>query len=133
MVDDMNLRYHLLARFDQEMIALVKKFQILENPKLTLCYVNNFDKILAIERAGLFFLFNFHPLCSFKDYEIPFVPGKYQMIFHSDLHEFGGHDRLKNGQIHFTGIQTTDNKTNHFIRLYLPTRSALVLQSADRT
>jgi 1,4-alpha-glucan branching enzyme len=93
--------------------------------------MNNYDKILVIERAELFFVFNFHPLSSFEDYEIPFSPGKYQMIFHSDLHEFGGQGRLKNGQIHFTATQSTDNKTLHSIRLYLPTRSALVLQSAD--
>jgi 1,4-alpha-glucan branching enzyme len=131
LVDDMNLRYHLLACFDQEMITLVKTFRILESSHITLIYMNNYDKILVIERAELFFVFNFHPLSSFEDYEILFSPGKYQMIFHSDLHEFGGQGRLKNGQIHFTATQSTDNKTLHSIRLYLPTRSALVLQSAD--
>jgi 1,4-alpha-glucan branching enzyme len=132
LVDNMNLRYHLLARFDQEMIALVKKFRIFEHSRLSLCYVHNYDKILVVERGGLIFVFNFHPVSSFKNYEIPFsTPGKYQMIFHSDLQEFGGHGRLNNGQIHFTRMQSIDDKPSHFISLYLPSRTALVLQYVD--
>jgi 1,4-alpha-glucan branching enzyme len=113
------------------MIGLVKAFRLFESPHINLRYEHNHDKVMAIERAGLIFVFNFHPLHSFSDYQIPFTPGKYQMIFHSDLLEFGGHDRLKPGQIHFTQMQSANNGTAHFISLYLPSRTALVLQSVD--
>ncbi|MCX5881712.1 MAG: alpha amylase C-terminal domain-containing protein [Deltaproteobacteria bacterium] len=131
LVDNPKLRYHFLARFDQEMITLVKAFRLFESPRIQLLYEHNHDEVIAIERAGLFFLFNFHPTISFSDYQIPFSPGKYEMIFHSDLFEFGGHERLKSGQIHFTRMHAANNETSHFISLYLPSRTALVLQSID--
>ncbi len=131
LVDNPDLQYHFLARFDQEMIGLVKAFHLLERPNIMLRYEHNDDKIMVIERAGLIFVFNFHPLRSFKNYQIHFTPGKYQMIFHSDLLEFGGHDRLKPGQIHFTQMQSANDGIFHFISLYLPSRTAMVLQSVD--
>lgn len=131
LLDDKNLRYHLLACFDQEMIALIKKFNILEDSFICLRYVDNDDKILAVERAGLLFIFNFHPISSFDNYEIPFSPGKYRMIFNSDLKEFGGHGRLTADQLHFTRMRYINDNPTHFISLYLPSRSALVLLSAD--
>ncbi len=131
LVDNPDLRYQFLARFDQEMIALARAFRLLENPQLMLCYEHNDDKVIAIARAGLFFVFNFHPQRSFSDYHIPFMPGKYQMIFHSDLREFGGHGRLKPDQIHVTQQQTSNYGSFHFISLYLPSRTALVLQPVE--
>jgi len=131
LVDNPDLRYHFLARFDQEMIALVREYRLLESPLVTLCYEHDQDKIMVIERAGLIFVFNFHPQRSFSDYQIPFSPGKYQMIFSSDSFKFGGHDRLKPGQIHFTQMQSTNNEYSHFISLYLPSRTAMVIQSVD--
>jgi 1,4-alpha-glucan branching enzyme len=131
LMDNPELRYHFLACFDQEMIALIKTFRLFENPHIKLLYEHDHDKVMAIERAGLIFVFNFHPFRSFNDYQIPLAPGKYQMIFHSDSLEFGGHDRLKPGQIHFTQMQTANNGTSHFISLYLPSRTALVLQMVD--
>jgi 1,4-alpha-glucan branching enzyme len=130
-VDNLDLQYHFLAFFDQKMIGLVKAFHLLESPQINLCYEHNHDKVIVIERAGLFFVFNFHPVCSFSDYQIPFAPGKYLMIFHSDLLEFGGYDRLQPGQIHFTQMQSESNGTSHFISLYLPSRTALVLKLVD--
>ncbi len=131
LVDNLDLQYHFLAFFDQKMIGLVKAFHLLESPQINLCYEHNHDKVIVIERASLFFVFNFHPVCSFSDYQIPFAPGKYLMIFHSDLLEFGGYDRLQPGQIHFTQMQSESNGTSHFISLYLPSRTALVLKLVD--
>ena len=132
LVDNPDLQYHFLARFDQEMIALAKAFRILESPHIKLFYEHNEDKIMAIGRAGLIFVFNFHPMRSFSDYRISVTPGEYQMIFNSDLLEFGGHDRLKTGQIHYTQKESEKQGTSHhFISLYLPSRTALVLQSVD--
>jgi 1,4-alpha-glucan branching enzyme len=131
LVDNPALQYHFLARFDQEMIALANAFQLLESPRIKLIYEHNDDKVMAIERAGLLFVFNFHPLRSFSDYQISFMPGKYQMIFSSDLLEFGGHERLKQGQLHFSKLHTTNYEKSYFISLYLPSRTALVLQSID--
>ena len=131
LVDDPDLRYHFLACFDREMIALAKTIRLLENFHIRLCYEHNDDKVMAIARAGLLFVFNFHPQRSFNDYHIPFMPGKYQMIFNSDLREFGGHDRLQSGQVHFAQQQPASGGETHFISLYLPSRTALVLQPVD--
>jgi 1,4-alpha-glucan branching enzyme len=131
LVDNPDLRYGFLAHFDKEMIGLVKTFRIHEHLNINLGYEHDNDKVMAIERAGLIFVFNFHPLRSFSDYRIPLTPGKYQMIFNSDLFEFGGHDRLKPGQIHFTQMQSPSIGISHFISLYLPSRTALVLQPVD--
>ncbi|MFZ2663871.1 MAG: alpha amylase C-terminal domain-containing protein, partial [Patescibacteria group bacterium] len=126
LLDNSDLRYHFLARFDQEMIGLAKAFRLLESPYIKLRYEHNDNKVMAIERAGLVFVFNFHPLRSFSDYQIPLTPGKYKMIFNSDLLEFGGHDRLTPDQIHFSQQQSAKKETSHFISLYLPSRTALV-------
>jgi 1,4-alpha-glucan branching enzyme len=70
--------------FDRDMLALVKKFQILENSEPELIYEHNDNKVIVFERAGLLFAFNFHPTRSHQDYSIEASPGKYTMIFNSD-------------------------------------------------
>ncbi len=131
LVDNSDLRYRLLAFFDKEMIEMAKKFQILQSPLIKLWYEHDQDKILVFERAGLFFIFNFHPFLSFTDYQIPFAPGKYKMIFTSDLPEYGGHDRLEEGQIHFTKLYKDKENSSNRISLYLPSRTAMLLQLVD--
>lgn len=124
LVEDPNLKYRLLAQFDRIMIALAKEFGLLGSPAARLLHEHTDHKVIAFERSNLIFAFNFHALESYMDYRISAPPGKYQMILNSDESIYGGHNRLEPDQIHFT--QTDDNR-HHFLSLYLPTRTAIVL------
>jgi 1,4-alpha-glucan branching enzyme len=123
LADDPSLKYHQVAMFDRDMLALVKKFQILENSEPKILYEHNDNKVIVFERAGLLFAFNFHPTRSHQDYPIESSPGKYIMIFNSDAPKYGGHGRLIPEQHHFT----LHEHNRHFLSLYLPTRTTLVL------
>lgn len=53
------------------------------------------DKVVAFERGGLVFIFNFHYSQSFTDYRIGVeVPGEYRIVLSSDAKEFGGWERV---------------------------------------
>jgi 1,4-alpha-glucan branching enzyme len=87
------------------------------------------NKIIACERAGLVFVFNFHPHHSYSDYRIMTPPGKYRMILDSDSVEFGGHGRLTQDQDHFTTVDAVPGR--HHLSLYLPNRTGIVLRAVD--
>ncbi len=128
LVDDTNLKYHLLARFDHDMIALAQQYRLLEIQGPALLFEHFGDKVIAFERAGLLFVFNFHPSNSYVDYQFEALPGKYRMVFDSDAERYGGHGRLLLDQYHETSIDVSDSRKQHLISLYLPTRTAIVLE-----
>ena len=127
LVDDLDLKYQLIARFDRDMIELTKEFHLLENTEPILRYEHIEDKVIVFERAGLLFVFNFHPTISHVDYNFEVLPGTYQMILDSDANVYGGHDRLFPNQNHNTFSVINGSQEKHYISLYLPTRTALVL------
>jgi 1,4-alpha-glucan branching enzyme len=53
------------------------------------------------------------------------------MIFDSDAPEYGGHNRLHPEQHHLTLLDTSMDRERNLLSLYLPTRTALVLQPAE--
>ena len=127
LADDPNLKYQFLLRFDRDMIALAKQFRLLDTPEIKLLHEHNDDKMLAFSRAGLLFVFNFHPTGSRADYCIAAPPGKYGIVLDSDAAIYGGHGRITPDQFHFT---LTDNEKmdNHYLSLYLPNRTAIALK-----
>lgn len=128
LVDDSHLKYQFLARFDREMMTLAKKFRLLQAPGPQLRYEHNDDKVLVFERAGLLFAFNFHPQNSYPDYQFEAPAGKYHMVFQSDALEYGGHHRLGPEQEHATLSGSVKGDEGNYLSLYLPCRTALVLQ-----
>lgn len=61
------------------------------------------DKIIVFERAGVLFIFNFHPVKSFPDYRVGVEEaGSYQIILNSDARLFGGFDRIDTSVKFFT-------------------------------
>jgi 1,4-alpha-glucan branching enzyme len=128
LVDDPGLKYRFLARFDRDMILLARHFHLLESSGPQLLFENSNDKVIAFERGGLLFVFNFHPSCSRSDYCFEAPPGKYRMIMDSDAPEYGGHGRLFRDQYHLTLHDTSGERERHLLSLYVPTRSALVLR-----
>jgi 1,4-alpha-glucan branching enzyme len=128
LADDKSLLYGCLAKFDQDMLGLIQQTRILDFSGPYLTYEHIDDKVIVFERGTLLFVFNFHPSVSYKEYRFQIPPGSYQMIMNSDVSEYGGHDRLTANQIHYTLNPSNDPENKSFLQLYLPTRTAMVLQ-----
>ena len=127
LADDPNLKYRFLARFDQRMIALFGRFDLLSGGEPELLWDHDGDKVLAFSRGGWLFVFNFHPAQSFCDYSIPAPGGSYRMILDSDHRYFGGHGRLTSDQVHHT-LEEKNNPWGFRLSLYLPSRTGIVLK-----
>ena len=125
LADDQTLRYQGLAGFDRDMISLAKRSRLIGHSDPHLLVENQNDKVIAFERAGLLFVFNFHPTRSHVDYTIGFRPGAYHIELNSDAGKYGGFDRLDPDQIFFT----IRDGSSDLISLYLPARTALVLSA----
>jgi 1,4-alpha-glucan branching enzyme len=128
LADDPGLKYRYLYRFDNDMIRLAKKFRLLGGREPRLLHEDSSDKIIAFERNGLIFAFNFHCGRSFSDYRFQASPGQYRLILDSDSKTYGGHGRLKPDQRHVTMPDSGDGPSGHRLSLYLPSRSAQVLK-----
>ena len=128
LADDPDLKYPGLARFDRDMIALAGENRLFEAHGPTLLREHNDDKVLAFERAGLIFVFNFHPQRSFTDYPIAAPPGRYRMTLDSDAAAYGGQGRLVPDQEHVSRPDSPSGGTDHRLSLYLPARTAQVLR-----
>ena len=126
LADDKNLKYHLLADFDRDMINMVKKNRIFDSSPYLL-RENSTDKVLIFYRGNLLFIFNFHPFQSYVNYQFNAPSGEYQVVLDSDNIEYGGYGRLQPpDQKHYSLESPLDKKS--ILSLYLPARSAFVLQ-----
>lgn len=129
--DNPDLRYAFLGRFDRHMIRLAKRYRLLEGFVPSLIKDHFEHKVLAFERGGLIFVFNFHPTASHNYCFIAATPGEYQMVMDTDAPEYGGHGRLRRNQRHLTIPDEKGDAKSHVLSLYLPTRTALVLAPVD--
>ena len=91
---------------------------------------NEPDKVLAFVRGNFLFAFNFHPTRSFVDYGVLVPPASaWRHLFDTDERRFGGQGRIASGQT-FDPMLVYDESHREFvqqIRLYLPSRTAVVL------
>jgi len=124
LADDEHLRYQFLGRFDRDMIALACRSRLIGHADPRLLIDDKQEQVIAFERAGLFFVFNFHPTRSLVNYRLGLPPGAYRLVMNSDARIYGGHDRLAPDQTFIT-LREGDRE---YISLYLPTRTALVLR-----
>jgi len=131
LVDDDGLKYQFLARFDRDMIALAKTRRLLDSADLQLLYEHSDNKIMVFRRGNLVFAFNFHPQQSYAGYRFDAPPGKYRMLLTSDAAQYGGHDRLAADQEHLALPENSEHGSKHRLSLYLPSRTAIVLQHSD--
>lgn len=100
LVDDHNLRYYFLNDFDKAMIKLSKDNQLLAARPNNL-WMDSDGNMLIYERAGLLFIFNFHPTWSKDGYWIPTLEtGKYQVVLSTDSKEFGGNGQISEDYIY---------------------------------
>ncbi len=128
--ENKELKYHYMSVFDRRMISLIKDNSLLDYRPQYL-YVNDGDKIMAFERGGYYFFFNFNASASFTDYGIVSLPGVYELVLDSDRAEFGGFDRLAKDQQYHTLTIERDSEIIDILRLYLPCRSCIVLKRVN--
>ncbi len=121
--DNKSLRYYFLKEFDKAMIYLINNSNTLSK-KPSIMIQNVDDQVLIFERGDLIFIFNFNPSKSFTDYGFETKPGKYLVMINSDNAKFGGNNRNDDNVMPLTNFE--NNK--HFLKLYIPSRSAMVLK-----
>jgi 1,4-alpha-glucan branching enzyme len=128
--DDKLLRYKGLNEFDSKMQWTEEKYGWLHSEQAYVSLKHDGDKVIAFERAGLLWIFNFHPSSSFTDYRIGVEQaGTYRIVLNTDAPEFGGLGRVKDDGRFFT----TDfawNERKNFVQVYIPTRTAIVSRSS---
>ena len=128
LVDDENLRYCDLNRFDKAMIDLLKTEDILNKPTVNK-WLHNDDKIIIYTKGDTCFAFNFHPTKSFDGYFIPVdEAGDYKVILSSDDTSFGGFNRIDKS-VTYTA-ETTPHGWIGF-KCYLPSRTAVVFKKCQ--
>lgn len=121
---DENLRYRHLAAFDHDLMAFARAYGVPSGQDEFLLHSDEEAKVLAWLRAGLVFVMNFHPSRSFPDYQIPAARGTYRTVLDTDRGAYGGFDRQATDIVHHT---LADRIERHFLSLYLPSRTAMVL------
>ena len=127
--DDPALLYWCLAEFDAAMLALIRRTAALEKTRPRRLLISDTNKILVFERGALVFLFNFHSAASVADYPVIVPPGSpYRIALNSDDPRFGGQGRIRDDQTYALLPEARGNETCHVIKIYLPCRTALVLE-----
>lgn len=129
LIENRSLRYHFLSDFDREMILLIARFRIY-NSSCNYIKTDQGDLVIAFERNGLLFVFNFHPTNSYTDYGFAVDAGKYRSLLCTDQTEFGGFGRYDMKVVHRSMIEPSFGLKQN-LKLYLPSRTATVLIRED--
>ena len=125
LVDNPDLKYQFMDKFDKEMLKLVKDNKILRSLFGNKLNIDEENKTIAFERNNLIFLFNFHTHNSIPNYRFPVPkPGEYELILNSDDHQYGGHGRIDNS----IKYRTKSEGRTHYLSVYNTNRTALVLK-----
>lgn len=128
LVDDHLLKYQFLNAWDKAMETTESTFNWLSSPQAYISLKHEVDKMIVFERAGLLFVFNFHPTQSFTDYRVGVdQPGTYRIVLDSDSKEYGGFARIDHEKTRCMTTPMSWNGRNNFLQLYIPCRTALVL------
>jgi 1,4-alpha-glucan branching enzyme len=132
LVDDQLLRYRFLNEFDKHMQHTEERFGWLAAPPAYVSLKHDGDKVIAFERAGLLWIFNFHTTQSFTDYRVGVEKaGTYRIVINTDAERFGGFNNIDESTRFFTTPFAWNNRAN-FIQVYLPTRTAMVCDLCTR-
>ncbi|KAI9800432.1 MAG: alpha-1,4-glucan branching enzyme [Piccolia ochrophora] len=127
LVDDDMLRYKFLNELDTQVQWAEEKYGWLHASQAYISLKNETDKVVVFERAGLLWIFNFHPSNSFTDYRVGVEQsGKYKVVLNTDRPECGGFSRIDEGTRFFTTPFGWNGRSN-FLQVYIPTRTAIVL------
>jgi 1,4-alpha-glucan branching enzyme len=125
LAEDDALRFSFLQAFDSAMLSKVK---VSEEKAVSLA-ADDGDKVLAFTRGDFLFAFNFHHSASYTDYGIMVPPAsRYRHFFDTDEVRFGGQGRIGKGTLHEPYLVPARGELVQQIRLYLPSRTAIVLK-----
>ncbi len=128
LINNRELRYHLLNDFDREMIKLLKNSDLFHDAFPYKWLANESDQVLAFSRGDLLFLFNFNPTQSFSNYGINVPTAKYSLVLNTDSRRFGGFGNIKDEQTIFTKSISGPSGNTGMLYFYLPSRTAAVLR-----
>jgi len=123
LADNDELKYGQLRDFEAAMVDMAKKNRVLSGSDRQL-RLDNHAKVLVYQKGNALFGFNVHPWRSYADCFLPVTEeGEYEVILTSDDFCFGGHGRI------WHQTYTADYADGALgIRLYLPSRTAVVLR-----
>ncbi|KAF9894756.1 alpha-1,4-glucan branching enzyme [Aspergillus nanangensis] len=131
LTEDPLLRYKFLNEFDRAMQLTEQKYGWLHAPQAYISLKHEGDKVMVFERAGLLWVFNFHPEKSYTDYRVGVdAAGTYRIVLDSDAEAFGGFAR-NNQETRFFTTDMEWNERRNYLQVYLPSRTALVLALED--
>ena len=119
------LKYEYLYNFDHDMVHTAEYYKIFDETYPELKWIHEDDKVIAFERGGLVFVFNFSPNRDYRDYMIPVSRGEdHEVLFDSDDYRYGGEGRVWHDPVSafVPGVEG-----NH-VKLYLPSRTCIVLK-----
>jgi len=129
LVDNPNLKYHLLGDFDHTMIQLINSVPNFQATPVQKIWDNDGDQILAYMRDNLIFVFNFNPVKSFTDYGFLVPQGQYGVVLNTDDKRFGGNGLNDDSIKHFTQTDPLyESQNKGWLKLYVPARTAIVLK-----
>ncbi len=124
LADDPNLKYHYLRDFEKDMVAQAKKNRVIGGQDKQLL-VHNGDNVLAYQKGGAMFVFNFDPNRSYYGYFIPTADvGDYQVLMSTDDYCYGGQGRIYHQD--YTATVQPDGRVG--FQIYLPSRTAIMLR-----
>jgi 1,4-alpha-glucan branching enzyme len=126
--DDDTLKFKSLGDWDEAILKSISKEKCFSGDPISLVQ-NDLDHVLAFYRGGHVFVFNFDPVRSYADYGVLVPPGgMYRLLFDSDEVRFSGQGRIKPNQEFWTQNVEQGDEIVQQIKLYLPSRTALVLE-----
>ncbi len=124
LADNSLLKYQWLNEFDHDMIHLAKEHKIFVQRMADQMLYKAPEKVLVFYRHGLLFAFNFNPTQSYTNILVPvYNPGEYNVVLSSDDGQYGG-----NNLVAHMAYPTKMFDGRHFVELYLPARTAIVLK-----
>ncbi len=125
LADNPLLRYEYLNEFEKAMVKTGKQQRVFTGKDRQL-YVENEKKWMAYQKGAGIYVFNFHPMESYTGVFVP-VPekGSYRVALSTDDFCFGGH-----GRVYHQTYETVEQNGQTGILLYLPSRTAIVLEKA---
>ena len=119
-----DLKYQCLNYFDRDMVHTAAYYRIFDQFWPDIKWIHEDDKVIAFERGGLLFVFNFSPNKDYSDYSIPVSHGEdYEVLFSSDDYIYGGFGRIER-KAHSAFIP---GMNGNFVKLYMPSRTCIIL------
>ena len=139
LVDNERYFFSDLNKFDEAMVHLLKDNLVpvkdkcgVHLPWVEKLWDNEGDQVVAYQRGSLVFVFNWNGMKSFDGYGIPVKAGKYKVVLNTDAKVFAGFGLSDDSVEHFTmSDEGYLGKGKGWLRLYLPARSAVVLELED--